>query len=55
MSDFSQINPTKNQHKITSKEISNTIQETKLQNEGFKKFRKNSSHNFHNRSGFYMD
>lgn len=55
MNDITQKNPIKNQHKITSKEISNTIQETRLGNETFKKFRKNSAHNFHNRSGFYMD
>lgn len=50
-----QTNTRKNQHKITSKEIGNTIQETKLGNQDLKKFRKNSAHNFHNRSGFYMD
>jgi len=48
--------PTKLKSKITSKEYGLTIFETNLNaQQETKKFRKNSCHNFHNKSGFYMD
>jgi hypothetical protein len=47
--------PTKLKSKITSKEYDLTIFETNLSSkQDFKKYRKNSCHNFHNKSGFYM-
>lgn len=48
--------PSKLKSKITSKEYNLTIFETNLNSkQETKKFRRNSFHNFHNRSGFYME
>ena len=40
--------------KITNKEFNLTMYETNLTLQDNKKFRKNSCHTFHNKSGFYM-
>lgn len=48
--------PSKLKSKITSKEFNLTIFETNLNSQQeVKKYRRNSLHTFHNRSGFYME
>lgn len=54
MNDNSQLTPLKDRTKITSKGYGKTIEEIKLGNQDFKKYRKNSAHNFSNKCGFYM-
>jgi len=56
MNFYKSNSPTKLGSKITSKEFDFTLFETNLSSkQEIKKYRKNSSHKFHNNSGFYMD
>lgn len=55
MNDTTVNSPMKLRSKITSKEYNITKLETKLTKQDTRKFRKNSCHNFHNKSGFYME
>jgi len=56
MNDIGQISALKNKQKITNKGYGNTIDEIRFgKQEDQKKYRKKSTHNFHNKSGFYMN
>jgi hypothetical protein len=55
MNDFEILSARKNLQKITSKGYGNTIDEIRYENHDTKKYRRNSAHTFHNKSGFYMN
>jgi hypothetical protein len=53
--EFEVLPPKKNIQKITSKAYGDTIDEIRLEKNDLKRFRRNSAHTFHNKSGFYFN